>query len=128
MAGRLREKPATVFDGSHLLVGCGKIQPPEARKRNRPGAHGAGLQRHIDIAVNQPLGVQQRGGGADRQHLGMGGGVFQFQRAIAGAGEDASCLVSDDSTDRHLAPGGGGLGFLEGEQHWLWQFQSHRAR
>jgi hypothetical protein len=128
MAGGLRVEAAAVLHRPHLLIRRAEIKPPDARERNGGGAHGAWLERHVDVAADEALRAEFAGGGADRQNFGVGGRVPQFDGAVAGAGQDLAGPVHHDSTHRHLAAGSGGVCLLEGDPHWLWQFQAHRAR
>ena len=67
MAGGLREEAAAVLDGPHLLVARGKIEPPDAGEGDGARAHGARFKRHMEIAVDEPLGAQACAACADRQ-------------------------------------------------------------
>src|SRR5918997_681355 len=73
VAGRLVEEAHAVLHRSALGVVGGEIDPPDAREGDRGRAHGAGLQGHVEIAVAEPLVVQNFAGAADGQHLRMGG-------------------------------------------------------
>ena len=55
VAGGLVEKSWTVLDGTHFFIRGGKIDPPDAREGNCGGAHGAGLKRDVEIAVDEAL-------------------------------------------------------------------------
>lgn len=74
------------------------------------GTHRAGLQRHVEIAVREPLRAERSRGGAHGQHLGMGGRIAVAQRPVPGA-RDHGALAHNDAADRHLASGLGGAGF-----------------
>jgi len=67
MAGRLREKPRPVLHGAPLRIACRIIEPPNAREGNGSRAHGAGLERHIEVAAGEPLAAEFGARGADRQ-------------------------------------------------------------
>lgn len=84
MTGGLRIETRPMLHRAALGIGGGEIKPPNARKRDRRGAHRAGLKRHIEIAVDQPFGAERRSGGAEGQHFGMGGRIAIPQRAITG--------------------------------------------
>ena len=77
---------------------------PDAGEGDRLGAHRTGLQRHVEIAIDQPRRTELGCGGTDRQHLGMGGWVAVGLRAIAGGGQDRAIGADDHGADRHLAP------------------------
>ena len=104
VAGRRGEEPHAVVDRAALRVGGAVVEPPDAGERHRRGAHGAGLERHIEIAVGQPFGAERGGGLADRDHLRMGGRVAVGERAVAGL-RDHLAVADDDAADRHLARG-----------------------
>ena len=104
MAGRRGEKPHAVVHRAALRIGRAVVEPPDARERNRGRAHGAGLERHVEIAVGQPLGAERGGGLPDRQHLGMRGRIAVAQGAVAGA-RDHGAVAHDHAADRHLVGG-----------------------
>ena len=58
----------------------------------------------MEIAFDQPRRAQFRGGGADRQHLGMGGGIAEFLGAVARLGQHLARGGHDHRANRHLAP------------------------
>jgi hypothetical protein len=89
-AGRLLEQARTVLHGASLGVWRGVIDAGEAGMGDRPGAHRAGLQRHPQVAIVQPLLPQGSGGGANHQHFGMGSGIVQRARAIVRGGNHLS--------------------------------------
>ena len=105
-----------MLHGAALGVGRGEIEPADARERDRARAHGAGLQRHVEVAVDQPLGADRLRGGAQRQHLGMGRGVAVGQRAIARR-RDHPPIPGHDGPDGDFAPGRGGARLGEGDAH-----------
>ena len=128
MAGRLAEDARTMFDGTHLLVFRGKVEPAQARQRHGSRTHGTWFQSHVEIATDKPFAAEAPCGGPDDKHFRVRGRILQLKRTVAGAGENGTAAIDDCRTDRHLAARGGGLCLVEGKQHWLWQFQSHRAR
>ncbi len=80
------------------------------------GAHGAGLERHIEVAAVEPAGAADFESGTDGEEFGMGGGVAHGLHAVAFGGKDAFTL-DDHGTDRRFADGGGFGGEREGEVH-----------
>ena len=54
MAGRLGEEARAVLDRAALGIAGAEIEPAQARERDRGGAHGAGLERDIEIAILEP--------------------------------------------------------------------------
>src|SRR5438034_8305082 len=75
MAGRLRENARPVLHAPALGVRGTEIKPPETREGDRGRAHGAGLERHVEIAVSEPWRPLPFRRGAQYQHLGMGRGI-----------------------------------------------------
>ena len=59
------------------------------------GAHRAGLQGDVQCAVVKVLAADGLGGGGERDHLGVGGGVVQALDHIVPLGDDAA-LPDDD--------------------------------
>ena len=116
MAGRLREKARPVLDGAAFRIARGEIEPPHPGKRDRRRAHGAGLQRHVQIAIGQPLRAKRAAGFADRQNFGVRCRIVGLQHPVAGAGDDRA-VPRYDRADRDLAPRAGRLRFEEGGGH-----------
>ena len=54
MAGRMAVKPGSMKNRASFRIGSREIEPPNAGKTNRRGAHGAGLQRDPEIAFVKP--------------------------------------------------------------------------
>ncbi len=106
MAGRTGKKPHTVINRTAFLVGCRIIETPDTGKGYRPSAHGAGLERDIEIAIDKPVGLQCRRSGADSQQFGMGGGVGVLAHPVA-AGSNNGSIPDDDRANRHFVPDGG---------------------
>ncbi len=63
------------------------------------GAHGAGLERDIEIAAIEAAGAADGKRGADGEEFGVGGGVGELAHAVALGGEDAVAF-DDDGADR----------------------------
>ena len=127
VAGGQREEAGPMLDRPHLLVASRKVKAADAGEGNGARAHGAGLQRHVKIAAGEPFAPEESCCLADHQHFGMGCGIPEFERAVSGPRDDVSGGIGHDRTHRYLAPLGGGFRLREGDAHWLWQFQSHRA-
>src|SRR5262245_6155179 len=60
VAGRLSEEAGAMLDGAALRVAGAEIEPAEPGEGDRRRAHGAGLERDIEISTLQAL---QPGGG-----------------------------------------------------------------
>lgn len=118
MAGGLVEEPRAVHDGAALGVFGAEHQPANARVADRPGAHGAGFERHHQSEAGQPVVSAFRRRLPKRQHLGVGRRVMRPDRAV-GRNRDhfAGGLVDDDGADRGLAALGGGLRGVERDAH-----------
>ena len=71
MAGGLREKARAMLHRAAFGIGRAEIKPADAGEGDGRGAHGARLERHIEIAVDQPLAAELRAGRADGKQLGM---------------------------------------------------------
>ncbi len=103
-------------DTAGFGIGRRVVQPADTGGGNGGGAHRAGFQRHIQIMSAQTFGPCDAARLADRQNLGMGGGVVQFACAVSGSGNDGAA-ANDDRTHRHLAPQGGGAGLIQRKIH-----------
>src|SRR5262249_7542822 len=58
-ASRRREVAHAVLDCATLWVGGAVIEAPNTGERDRRRAHGAGLERDIEIALGKPLAAQR---------------------------------------------------------------------
>src|SRR4051812_3369091 len=54
VAGRLVEDARAVLDAAALGIGGAIVKAPDPGEGDRLGAHRAGLQRDVEIAVDQP--------------------------------------------------------------------------
>ena len=57
----------------------------------------------MEIAADQPRRAKLGRGGADHQHLGVGGRIVELFGAIARLGQDLARRAHDHRADRHLA-------------------------
>src|SRR5579864_8002081 len=73
VAGRLLEEARAVLDGAALGIVGAEIEAADARERDRGGAHGAGLERDVEIALLEARPAALRRRVAQHQHLGMRG-------------------------------------------------------
>ena len=102
-----------IFDRAALGVGSAIIEAANPSERQRGRAHGAGLERDIDIATVETLGAEEPlSGSADRDHFGMRGGVAVGNRAIAGP-RNHLLAPHQNTADRHLAAASGAPRFFE---------------
>lgn len=90
--------------------------PVQPRVDDGPGAHRAGLQRHIQLAAAQPPAVQGLAGLPDAEHLGVGQRVLIQLPAVVGAGNHL-VVPHDDRPDRDFSQLGGLFGFQQRLTH-----------
>ncbi len=105
-----------MVDRAALGVVGAIIQPADASERDGGRAHSAGLQRHVEVGSHEALRAGATGRIADHQHLGMGGGIVELQRPVAGTGEK-DAVADERGADRHLAARRGGLRLGKGDAH-----------
>jgi len=94
-----------------LGIECGKDQSVKPGMDHGAGTHGAGLQRHIESAAQEPVVANRRRSRAQDDDFSVGCGVQVAQHAILTAGHD--CAFADDNrANRHFAGlcGEAGLG------------------
>ena len=91
-------------------------EPPDAGVGAGAGAHQAGFDGGVEVAPGEAVVAEPLRGGADCEHLGVGGGVAGLEDAVAGGGEDFAVL-RDDGADGDFAVFGRPLGFGEGGAH-----------
>src|SRR6266705_7102219 len=75
MAGRGCQEANAALDRATLGIGRAIVEAPDTSKRDCRCAHRAGLERHVEIAVDKPLRCEHAGSLADCQHLAMGGRI-----------------------------------------------------
>src|SRR5947207_809062 len=102
VAGRRSKEPPARFYRAALGIGRAVIQPPYPRERDRGGAHRARLQRHVEVAIDQPLAADDFSGEPDGENFGMRGGIPLGQGAVSGRGDDL-IVAHDHASDRHFA-------------------------
>src|SRR5690606_9304466 len=102
VAGRGRIEAHAILDRAALRIRRAVIQAADAGKADGGGAHGAGLERDMQAGAGQPLAADPAACLANRQHLGMGGGVVEFACPVAGARQHLA-IQQDDRTDRDFA-------------------------
>ena len=86
MARGLAEDARAMHDAAALRVLGGKPDRVDAGERHRRRAHRAGLEAYPDGASIETRLAELRCGFADRDDLGVGGGVHASAHAIAGLG------------------------------------------
>lgn len=118
MAGGLGEEADPILDGAAFRIGRPEVKAPDARKGDRGGAHGAGLECHVKVAADQALVAKRLASRADGEKLRMGGGITKRARAVSRGG-DHRAFLDDDGADRHLASDCGRSRLLERKPHWI---------
>ncbi len=88
--------------GACLWVASAEDDRGDASEDDRARAHGAWLERHVEGRVRQPPAAERLGGAADREDLGMRGGVAAQLALVAGCREKLA-IAGDDGADRHIA-------------------------
>jgi len=117
MAGRLLEEPDAMFDGPGLFIGRAEIKPGNARKGNRPGAHGAWLERDIQITAYQAFAAQRFGRGPENENLGVSRRIAAFDYPIAVMSKRSAVGGYDDRADRNLTANKCGSGLIQSQSH-----------
>ncbi len=116
VAGGLREEARAVLDRAALGVAGRPVETTDAGKRDRAGAHGAGLERDIEIAADEPFGAEFGRRLPDGEHFGMGRRIAIDDRAVAGDRDDGAA-AHERRADRRLAGCGRLAGGLESRRH-----------
>ena len=98
------------------------------RLQTRAGAHRARLQRDPQLAFAQPLAAQHPRRFANRQHLGMGGGIIAADGRIAATGKDAATRSHYQRAHGHLARCAAGAGLFQGKPHQPLPCMTRRGR
>jgi hypothetical protein len=105
-----------MIDRAALGVESRVIEAAEARVCDRAGAHRAGLERHVEVAADKPLGARRRGGFADGENFGVRGRIGPFAGAVSGPGKD-DAIARDRRADRRFAARFRRARFGEGDAH-----------
>ena len=82
-------------DGSGLGVARAEDEPRNARMDDGSGAHGAGLQRDVELAAAEPVVAQRARGLAQGHDLRVGRGVAGGDHLVPAASHD---LVRSQTT------------------------------
>lgn len=110
MTGGLVEEATTVIDSPPLGVRGTVHNTAEAREANGSGAHGTGLEGHIEIEASKTLRPQLTGGGTDDKNFSMGRGIGELNHAITGDGYRLTGdEVHQNRTHRHFSTPSSGL-------------------
>src|SRR6187399_1575813 len=84
-----------------LGVGRAEDDSRDAGVQHGAHAHGAGLERHVELATGEPVVAQAGGRLAQGDDLGVGGGIGGADRPVPPAPDDLAVL-DDDGADRNL--------------------------
>ena len=118
VAGGLLENTRAMIDATPFGVIGPEVQSADSCERDCRGAHGAGLQRHVEITTVQPWRAGQLGRFADYQHFGMGRGIVQFFHLVSRCGQNRPASgIHQHGAHGHFAPRGGGAGLLHSLRH-----------
>ncbi len=82
-------------------IGTPKDNTPYPNVNQSTGTHDARLLRHVKIAFVETPVAHRRLRLSQRQHLGMGGSIFQHLHLVVGATEESSGS-NHDCADRYL--------------------------
>ena len=100
--GGLGEDVEDAAGGPGLRVGGAEDDLGDSGENDRPGAHRAGLERHVEGGARQAPAAERLGGGADREDLGVGRRIAAQLALVAGGGEQLA-VAGDDGADRDVA-------------------------
>ena len=116
----LHEKARPLLDRATLGVCRPIIEPRDPRVGNRARTHGAGLQRHPQVASRQTKVMKARRSGAHRNHFRMGGRVAIAATAILPLAND-DAVACHHRADRHLVRRLRRARQFKGAAHRRWQ-------
>jgi len=111
------EDAGPVLDASAFWIRGTPVEAPQARQRDGPRAHRAGLERDVYIGAIEALRTLHGTGLTNGQHLGVRRGIGELAGAVAGTGKHAAAAGHHHRTHRHLAALRGSLCFREGCKH-----------
>ena len=113
---RLGEQVDHAPDRAALRVRGAVDEARDASEGDRPGAHRAGLERHVDRGLEQAPAAEPFGGLAQREHLGVRGGVAAELPLVARLAEHL-VAARHHSPDRDVPVLGRPLRELQGAAH-----------
>ena len=87
---------------ARLGIAASEGKRRDARLDHRPHAHGARLERDVDLGADQPVGTEPPRGAAQRQEFGMSGRIVRADRLVAGPRQHLAA-GDDHGADRHFA-------------------------
>src|SRR5690242_3341203 len=92
---RAREQIDDAAAGARLGVVRAEDEAAQPRVHDRPGAHDAGLEGDIEIAIGQPVVAQRGGGVAQRRDLRVRGRIAGGDRGVAALADDPAVADKD---------------------------------
>lgn len=110
------EKMGAGADSTAFGVKSAEIDMPDMGLDDGAGAHIAGLQRDVEIAVENVPGGELSTGFGDRDHLGMKRGILFRLTEIMAAGNDFAVFY-DYAADGRFAKIVRFLGFFQRRAH-----------
>lgn len=106
-----------MIDPAAFRIGGTEIEATQAGKADRLGAHRAGLQGDVQIAIDEPRLAEVLGRSPNHQHFGVRRGIAQFRHAVAGGGQNVAGRVDQHGAHRNLAPRRRGFSFGQRALH-----------
>src|SRR5205814_394792 len=115
--GRLVEDARPILDAAAFGIGRAVVEPPYPGKGNGLGTHRAGLERDVEIALDQSRGAERLGRLTDRQQPGLRGRTAIGLAAVARFGRDGWRKLNQELglTGMPIPEAYGGQGFGFGE-------------
>jgi len=103
-------------DGAGLGIVGSVDEAPDARLKDRPQAHSAWLDGHVEGAARQAVVAGLAGRPADGLDLGVGCRIIGRDRPVASPGQDLA-VFHDDSADRDFALRGSLASLVQRQPH-----------
>ncbi len=120
----MREHPRTCGDATRFGIGRAVVQARHPCGGNGACAHGTGLKRDVKRVTDQPFGPDSVASSADRQHLGVGGGIVQFACPVACNRDHRARWCDNNGTHRHFATGTRRAGRIQCGRHMRGKFHA----
>ncbi len=118
MACRLLVETPAAHHRPALRILRAEHKAPDPRMADRAGAHGAGLQRHRQGQVGEPVVAEPLGGAPHCQDFRVRRRITQGNRCVRRLRDHrARRRIEHHRADRDLAVEGGGLRLLQGDAH-----------
>jgi hypothetical protein len=105
------------LDGSAFGAEGAVVDVADTGEQEGAGAHGAGFERDVEVAVFEPPVAQGGGGAAKGEYLGVGRGVGGGVAFVVGRGDDDVVGADQQGTDGDFVASSGEAGLFDGEAH-----------